>query len=275
VVSKFDFMGRSKMYSRFGLLIVAALLVSCNQSKKQVKPSTEDSSSIADTGSASAVANEQVQNDDESKTISSSSTDFSLLDYVKWPDEEDGTYRTFAHYKDDQEALLFLMQEVNSMEDTVYQMTYTWLRGDSVPMNRSVERYSKNNWLEFVGQAFFEPAPNGEIREIKAQLDGKSKFAYDDPELSATVFYAFYNDPSATMDFISSMKYTLERIPALDPVNDCLVLSSDEVAKMYFKDERENTEQNSFSRLTYVKNKGLVRIFQSNEDSEIEYNIVE
>ena len=82
-------------------------------------------------------------------------------------------------------------------------------------------------------------------------------------------------DTDATMDFISSMKYTLEKIPALDPVNDCLVLSSDEVAKMYFKDERENTEQNSFSRLTYVKNKGLVRIFQSNEDSEIEYNIVE
>jgi hypothetical protein len=270
-------MDMSKKYSSIAVLTVAIFLVSCSENKKTETSSGTDLDNPTDSTTASVVTSDIQQNEDGSMSTEQTATTstFSLLDYIKWPDNEDRTYRTFVSFKDDQEAKLYLMQEVNSIEDTAYQMTYTWLRGDSVPMNRSVERYSKNNWLEFVEQAFFEPTPNGEIREIKAQLDGKSKFAYDDPELSATVFYAFYNDPNATMDFISNMKYSLEKIPELDPNNDCLVLSSNELAKMYFRDDRENTEQRSYSRLTYTKNKGLVRIFQSNDESQIEYNITE
>ena len=197
-----------------------------------------------------------------------------ISDYIIWPESDSNYFRVYEHYEGEWTAHMFLNQRLIENKKGLLEVSHYWLHGDSTPINRSIERYGKDNTIEYVKQSYFEPNAIGLPIEYEAQLLLPTQFHFKDENIAMKVFYDFNNDEKATMNFDSKITYRIETIPELDSLHPVLVLTSNEVVKMNYLDKRENTESESYSELIYQYKVGLVRIKQSNADKAIEYNLI-
>ncbi|MDC1221432.1 hypothetical protein N8Z47_02045 [Salibacteraceae bacterium] len=197
-----------------------------------------------------------------------------IQDYIIWPKSDSNYFRVYEHYEGEWTARMFLNQRIIENKKGNLEVSHYWLHGDSTPINRSFERYGKENTIDYVKQSYFEPNAIGYPEEYVADLLPPTKFHFEDANIEMRVFYDFQKDEKATMNFDAKIAYKLELIPELDSLHPVLVLTSDELVKMNYTDKRENTEQVSYSELIYQYKVGLVRIKQSNAEKAIEYNLI-
>ncbi len=198
-----------------------------------------------------------------------------LSDYVKWTNVDSDSIRIYQPKNEGPESSILLRQQIRALSDTVTEFEFTWLRPDSLPINRSVERYSRTNRIEFVKQSFFEIGRFKEVNEIEAEFLNKRIYQTSDTNHAFEALFTFEADKDVTMSVKAILRYELQQIDSLDASGkDCLVLTSNESIKLTFPDDRSDTTIQAISKRYFVLGQGLVKFNQQDANEFVEYQWV-
>lgn len=170
-------------------------------------------------------------------------------------------------------ASIFVRQKAKQLNDTTWEFEFYWTRSDSIPINKSVERYSLNA-LELLEQCFYESDSVNQAIEVKAEIIGKKYFSLSDSIISCDFKYKFQTDPYLTMKIRTQFHHSFQLLDLLGEDNlDCLVITSKDQIILDYSDNRKDTTMFSNSRRIYTKGKGLIFFEQVGESQKFSYQL--
>jgi hypothetical protein len=196
-----------------------------------------------------------------------------IWDYIKSPSDN----RVFQLTTDSSFAtrLFFIKQNSKLVNDTTWEFEFYWTRYDSLPIQKSIERYSTNT-LELLEQSFFEPNSLIGASEVKAEITGKKYFSLVDSNNIYDFQYKFKTDPYLIMKIHTQFSHKFEQINTLGNDNlDCLVIISKDQITLEYSDKRKDTTMFENSRRVYAKGKGLIFFEQSAGRRKLAYKLIE
>jgi hypothetical protein len=173
--------------------------------------------------------------------------------------------------------MLYIKQNLRLVNDTTSEFEYYWTRSDSLPIQKSVERYSTNT-LELLEQSLYEPNSLNGALEVKAEIISNKKislvnsnniYIYD-------LLYKFQTDPYVIMKIHTQFSHKFEHIDILGKDNeDCFVLISMDRITLEYTDKRKDTTMFANSQRIYAKGKGLIFFEQGTEGMKYSYKLKE
>ncbi|NQX97407.1 MAG: hypothetical protein HRT73_05945 [Flavobacteriales bacterium] len=199
-----------------------------------------------------------------------------ILDYIKWNTETNVVYREYQSRTDTTIEKVFISQFVKEIDDSTWDVQFSWIRDDSLPINRGIERYRSDNTVEIIEQSYFELDSLNNPIEVKAQIMGNNIFTLNKPDASVKLLYQFASDTSLTMLLSFLNNYTIGEFDSLDvKCQDCLILQATNKTELKYSDERQNTINHSESLGVFHKGKGLI-LFISKDKSDCKvYRLIE
>jgi hypothetical protein len=206
---------------------------------------------------------------------SNKSDENSILDYILLKNRQDTTYREFQFKKDSTISRIFIRQKAHKINDTIWQLEYNWRRSDSIPINKSIERYA-SNYIQFVSQSFYESSVDSEskVSEVKAEILGKNSFLLNELPGSIDLKYKFQSDPYLIAKVHSDFFHEFKSIDSLDYIgSDWLIVTSKDKMSLEYSDSRKDTTFISTFIRVYAKDRGLMFFMEQHANEKYLYRL--
>ncbi len=195
-------------------------------------------------------------------------SDSGIIDYLKWDDVDNSNYREFRSYSDSTVTKIFISQQWEQIDDSTWQFEYAWKNIDSLPINRSIERYTKNK-VELVAQYIYERDAAGNAHEVSFNLEGNKSCSLHSDGCSFDAKAIFLIDTNFIMSVHTDMKYDFKMIDSLPAEErDCMIVNSTDKITFDFSDNRRDTVITSIGTRIYSKGLGLI-YFSDNDHGNI------
>ena len=196
-----------------------------------------------------------------------------IIEYMKWDNTANYNYREFRSYSDSMVTRIFISQRWEQVDDSTWQFEYAWKNIDSLPINRSIERYTKNK-VELVAQYIYEMDAEGKPHEVSFNVEDNKPCYINSEGCSFDAMAIFLIDTNFTMSVHTDMKYDFKMIDSLpEAERDCLIVSSSDKITFDFSDHRRDTIITSVGTRIYSKGLGLI-YFSDNDHGKItEYKL--
>ncbi len=187
---------------------------------------------------------------------------------MKWDNDTNFNYREFQSYRDSSLTKIFISQRWEQVNDSTWQFEYAWKNIDSLPINRSIERYTKNK-VELVAQYIYEMDSANNPHEVSFNVENNKPCFISSEGCSFDAKAKFVIDSNFTMLVHTDIKYNFKLIETYpESERDCLVVTSSDRITFDFSDSRRDTVINSIGTRIYSKGLGLV-YFSDNDGGNI------
>ena len=168
---------------------------------------------------------------------------------------------------------LTINQSVSQINDTLWGFEFKWLRIDSLPISKSIERYSNKNYYEVISHSYYELDSNKKPLEVNAKILGKKTFQIDNEPLIYDLEYKFRTDPSLTMKIHSENEMKLEKIDTLSKNTIFLTISSKDRFLLDYSDSKKDSTFMVENKRVYEKGKGLILFTQKQFNATYIYRL--
>ena len=196
-----------------------------------------------------------------------------IIEYLKWDNDTNYNYREFQSYTDSTLTKIFISQQWKQVDDSTWQFEYAWKNVDSLPINRSIERYTKNK-VELVAQYIYEMDSAKNAHEVSFNVENNNPCFINSQGCSFDGKAKFVIDSSFTMTVHTDIKYDFRMIETFpESERDCLVVTSSDRISFDFTDSRRDTVINSIGTRIYSKGLGLVYFSDNDGENNYEFKL--
>ncbi len=194
---------------------------------------------------------------------------FSVIDYLVMHNES----REFQSVNNSSMLDLTINQIAEQINDTLWEFEFNWVRSDLFPINKSIEKYSSNNYYEIVAQSYYELNADKKPLEIHAEIIGGRTFNLSSKNCIYDIRYNFQTDKYLTMIIHSENTINLEKIDTLSKNSVFLVFSSKDRILLDYSDNRNDSTFFIENKRVYEKGNGLILFIQKNGSDTIIYRM--
>ena len=200
-------------------------------------------------------------------------TETGIIEYLKWDNDTNYNYREFQSVSDSTLTKIFIAQRWENIDDSTWQFEYTWRNIDSMPINKSIERYTPNR-VELIAQYIYELGENNKIQEVAFDIGKNNSCVLNSGGCSFDASAKFVIDSTFQMQVHTDMIYTFKQIDSL-PENkrDCLVVTSDDRISFNFSDSRRDTVITTKGIRIYSKGVGLIFFSDFDGTNKVTYTL--
>lgn len=192
--------------------------------------------------------------------------DRSFLDYIMIPGSGDQSIREFQRRSDTTMAVMLLREYHKTLPDSSVEFNFTWTTNEDAPLQRSVERYTKNT-IEFVSGGNFELDSLRKLTERPMNFTGDRTLGIGKSKNTINFNYTYETEPKVKITVKSDWNFNFQPVDSLGEVGkDCLVMTSSE-SILFESADTSYSKQNTTLRI-YARDRGLIR-FGSTESNGI------
>jgi hypothetical protein len=170
----------------------------------------------------------------------------------------------------DTNVRFFVRQNSKQINDTIWEFEFYWTRSDSLPFNKSIERYTPNG-VELLEHSFYGyDSITKKVVEINANITGKKKFSFSDPD---NVFEFEYKPEFTRTGIIkinATYNFDFVKIDSFENDGaDFLVLNLKSKINMEHFEHQSDTTFYTKGLAVYKKNKGLIYYQKSGRNGKL------
>lgn len=144
-------------------------------------------------------------------------------------------------------------------------------RSDSLPVNRSIERYTNSGKFEMVEHAFFETDSAESVKEVLGHFVSQNSYSDLSQPLVIKVEYKFRSDTSLTITRIDSLKFVFNQVDGSD--EDCLIAETSGRTIYHYSGSRSATTIDGKSKRVFKKGVGLIRFSELLGEKEFVFEL--
>lgn len=194
------------------------------------------------------------------------------INFIDYLDLQNNS-KKFEELRDSEIQELIMNQIVHQINDTLWEFEFKWLRIDSLPISKSVERYSNKDYYKMVSHSYYELDSNGKPLEVHAQNFGENTFKLNDEPVIYDLKYKFQTDPYLTMVIHSENEINHEKIDSLSKHTIFLTNTSKDQFLLDYSDKRKDSTFFVENKRVYEKGKGLILLIQKHENATYIYRL--
>lgn len=201
-------------------------------------------------------------------------TETGIIEYMKWDNDTNYNFREYQSITDSSITKIFITQRWESINDSTWEFEYLWTNIDSLPINKSVERYTEN-MVEVMGQYIYEIDSLGNSVELPIDFGNSAKWPISEEVSSINASVHFKLDTAVSMYVQNNLMYEYKLIDTM-PQNeqDCLVITYSDKTSFVFSDARKDTIINTVGKRIYAKGLGLIYFSDDIGTQKIEYKLI-
>jgi len=197
-----------------------------------------------------------------------------IIDYIKWDNNTENAYREYEYKTDTTVASVFIKQKSKQINDTLWEFEFNWMRSDSIPINKSIERYSINNSFQLIAQSYYSRNSRNELVELKSELVNQKLVTKNSHQASFDLRFTFSDDKNKTMKMHSDIEYKFQTIDSLGPQGaDCMVLYTKARTTLDYSDARKDTTLYTEGTSVSAKGEGLIMFWQTTNGKKVFYRL--
>jgi hypothetical protein len=198
-----------------------------------------------------------------------------IIDYIKLDNNTENAYREYEYKTDTTVASVFIKQKVKQINDTLWEFEFNWMRSDSIPINKSIERYSINNSFQLIAQSYYYSRNSkNEPVELKSEIVNQKSFTKNSPQASFDLKFLFPEDKNKTIKMHSDIEYKFQSIDSLGAQGtDCMVLFTKARTTLDYSDARKDTTLFTEGISVSAKGEGLIMFWQTTNGKKVFYRL--
>ena len=199
----------------------------------------------------------------------------SFIDYMIWTNNN-GDFREYVYKNDSSMMRIFIRQTPMKITDDTWEMLFEMKRADSIPISKSVERYSDKDYYELISSSMFSMDSSNSIFEIKGAVSGDGKIALSDKENETQVTFRLNNIDTTDLHIKVHLDHKFETMDSLGtPGEKYMVLQMKSTYHLTSVAKSVDTTYTGNEFHIYQKNKGLIFFGQKINGEKIFFRLKE
>ncbi len=194
---------------------------------------------------------------------------YELIDFMKLETNENLPREYICNVTDSTLKKIFISEISRQVNDNCWEFEYLFRRKDSIPIQKSIERYYSNNEFELLQASVFELDSNNKPIEIKGEILNGKRMSLNEKNSHFNIAFIFSS--GQRIQYSCDLSHQIYFKDSLN--SNILILSSKNKILLSNIPSRNDTVLFTTSTRIFEKGKGLIQFSESSGTKAEFYNL--